>query len=107
MSLMIKGNIMPKSCSECPCISYDEFERAYCCAVDVDNNDIYDEWNTKLPDCPLRILPAKHGRLIDADVLINDLQGLRKLFPSTGMDYIGGVISLVQNTPAIIEAEGL
>lgn len=50
-------------------------------------------------------IPTPHGRLIDADALINDLQSLRKLFPRTGMDYIGGVISLVQNTPAIIEAE--
>ena len=53
----------------------------------------------------LRPLAVPHGRLIDADALIADLQGLRELFPSSNIDYFGGVISLIKNSPAIIEAE--
>lgn len=51
----------------------------------------------------IRPLAVSHGRLIDADALIKDLQGLRELFPSSNIDYFGGVISLVKNSPTIIE----
>lgn len=100
MSIFIKGMEMPKKCFGCPMVSFIG-------TCNVNKNYLIKPLDEegKHPDCPVVKIPAIHGRLIDADVLINDLQGLRKLFPSTGMDYIGGVISLVQNTPTIIEAE--
>lgn len=52
----------------------------------------------------LRPLAVPHGRLIDANALITDLQGLRELFPSNNIDYFGGVISLVKNSPTIIKS---
>lgn len=108
MNIIIKGMDMPGSCDRCKFICSARVVRnttlpGYVCALG--DFDI-DDYRLRHKDCPLSEIPTPHGRLIDADVLINDLQGLRKLFPSTGMDYIGGVISLVQNTPAIIEAEG-
>jgi hypothetical protein len=55
--------------------------------------------------CETSEVSEPHGRLIDADALIKDLQGLRELFPSNNIDYFGGVISLIKNSPTIIETE--
>ena len=55
--------------------------------------------------CEASEVSEPHGRLIDADALIKDLQGLRELFPSSNIDYFGGVISLVKNSPTIIETK--
>lgn len=69
MSILIKGMVMPKSCTDCPL-----FESKYhyhgCHAVPKSFNDI-DMWNfvgDRPTWCPLIELPP-HGRLIDADAL--------------------------------------
>ena len=101
MSLLIKGMDMPKKDAGVSCRLYPykdgtaQFTQYGRTPFDQPDNHYFTAVE----------IPKPHGRLIDADALINDLQGLGKLFPSTGMNYIGGVISLVQNTPAIIEAE--
>lgn len=96
MSILIKGMEMPKNCDDCFFI-----ERGYpdwCSLPQITNGE--DEINDtkKRPDwCPLVELPEKHGRLIDADAMIDLWKGCR----------IDGYIEPLLNVrPTIIEAEG-
>lgn len=64
MSVFVKGMEMPKNCWDCD--------------IDLPNCDLWcaldDEDDDKIPeDCPLVELPEHHGRLIDADKLIEEL----------------------------------
>ena len=66
MSIIIPGMEMPKNCWECPCFVSD----GWFCNLDDECRDVYDgrpDW------CPLIELPPKHGRLIDADKLMRDV----------------------------------
>ena len=70
MSVLIKGMKMPKSCESCPCKTADAFGGIGCQAtgyipIRKVNQDRPD-------DCPLSEVPP-HGRLIDADVMAEDL----------------------------------
>ena len=105
MSVIIKGMKLPKSCDSCDLIQFDDEGLEAHCPLSP-----YYRWCGTPPDyrpegCRLERIPTPHGRLIDADALIKDLQGLRELFPSSNIDYFGGVISLVKNSPTIVEAE--
>ena len=60
MSVLIKGMKMPKSCNSCP------FQFRNCI---IPFNPFSEE---RHPDCPLSDVPS-HGRLIDADVMAEDL----------------------------------
>ena len=78
MSILIKGMAMPKNCMECPIV------------VCLKTKD----------DCPL-ISVHPHGRLIDADAILNDkgmgtqIAGWGKMYHETVIEY----------APTIIEAE--
>lgn len=73
MSLLIKGESMPDSCSVCPlmhdngcCITgYQWISRTY---IDIN----FDSTKKRLKDCPLVEIKS-HGDLIDRDVLKQDL----------------------------------
>ncbi len=72
MSILIKGMEMPKNCIECPCGH--ETEGAFWdeCSVlareyEKDADSVRPNW------CPLVELPP-HGRLIDADKLMRDIE---------------------------------
>lgn len=102
MSLVDKGASVPRCCDGCKYCSGD-FDGYWC--------DRLHKWldipirSKKDKECPIVEIPTPHGKLVDADALIEDLQGLRVLFPNNGMDYFGGVISVIQNAPSIIEKE--
>lgn len=70
MSVVVKGVDFPKTCGEC------EFNyNCFCCQITnrrFYDNEEFEPFIQKLDDCPLIELP-KHGRLIDADALKNDL----------------------------------
>ena len=68
MSVLIKGMEMPTCCCVCPCFN-DEY--CYCQAADKDLGSVLID--RRHPDCPLIEVPL-HGRLIDADELIEDLE---------------------------------
>lgn len=72
MGVYIKGMDMPKSCNDCALL-YD------CFACMLLGKDI--DWGTsdkeRLPDCPLVEVKEPHGRLIDADALIESNKYLR------------------------------
>lgn len=69
MGVYIKGMEMPKSCSVCQLMVTVEYEEI--CSQTGEYVCQYD----RADDCPLVLVPT-HGRLIDADALINALQEL-------------------------------
>lgn len=100
MSVIVKGMEPPENCCECDFNSGLCFpERHYYCEcpssatrgmniTDAVDNDI------KHPDCPISSLPKKHGRLIDAEELIETAE-----FYETEMD-------IKNHSKTVIEAEG-
>lgn len=114
MSVLIKGMGMPLTCSECR-LAYDFMM----CGVTgnrwYDQNNIdasFDSNNARLPDCPLREIPEKHGDLIDRSAL--SLRWKLKMIEEREIQIYGGTswgvagcIAAIDGTSAIIEAEGV
>lgn len=111
MSILIKGMGMPKSCvyrenghlMTCPLYDSDR----YCKAL---NTETSHRENEKLSNCPL--VPIQpHGRLIDADALI---EALARMVPwaiadptsNTFLDGLSAAYKAIQTAPTVIEAEG-
>lgn len=126
MSVMIKGMEMPKSCYK-----FIDGEPKYCPFLDADDDcvillkkGIYTEttWEDQYSKCPLVELPTPHGRLIDADALIHELEYDIELearyldnFDGTHTERITSevnkkifetAIEILQKASTIIEAEG-
>ena len=87
MSVLIKNMEMPNSCSQCEfCLDglrNDHDEICTGCMVMPDDSpwgcgyleiDGIDHTKQRMYFCPLVALPEKHGRLIDADALADDLE---------------------------------
>ena len=123
MSVLIKGMKMPESCSRCELVG--------------DGSDAVFSWSCpfvgeiykigrltkgRLDDCPLVEIPTPHGRLIDSDALIDELEYDIELearyldnFDGTHTERITSevnkkifetAIEILQKAPTIIEAEG-
>ena len=81
MSILIKGMEMPTSCMDCPFKGFDRVGgRGNICTIDdsITLHAVLDGLDVKfvrMGDCPLVPVPS-HGRLIDADALLNELQEL-------------------------------
>ena len=98
MGIYVKGMRMPRSCFECKLDLRTDVCQAFC------------EWNAehpysirgkdRLPDCPLVEVPEPHGRLVDADVLMNVYT--KHEFSSD----MGDAMEVLDNFPTVIEAEG-
>lgn len=85
MSVLIKGMEMPQDCIECMRIElWNVFE---CDVSDVEEGQ-------RLLSCPLVEVPTPHGRLIDADALLEH---------KTDHDMIS--THLIYNAPTVIERE--
>lgn len=116
---------MPKDCPMCPFANYDMFNTFSGCNITsgkrwaVKNDKDYAESSTRPDWCPLIEVPEPHGRLIDADALINEfkiLQSGREIF---GMELDSSFLSsgqelstewycvedAIEDAPTIIEAE--
>lgn len=115
MGIFIKDIDMPKDCMGCPCrhdveLNYSGSIVESYCPIIKDMPDIPNTVENKLHDCPIIELPKKHGRLIDADELI---QKLRNYHPTiTFMDktynlraVINDVEEIISKLQTIIEAE--
>ena len=97
MSILIKGVEMSKNCDKCKFFAW-KLGVGQHCAVDdritfhatIDGMDVAYERNG---NCPLVEVPP-HGRLIDADALMNSLP----------MEY-PSVVMAISSAPTIIEAE--
>ena len=92
MSVVVLGMEMPDNCEDC----FAYWRNAYCTISNVQKGR-KDMQNL----CPLRPLPEKHGRLIDADALMRDV---RKNSESYFADDFAH--QWVDYPPTIIEAEG-
>lgn len=81
MSVIVMGAELPKGYDDCWYLQCDSWKDCY--------------KNGMRNDCPLRPLPEKHGRLIDAD----ELEDVFYRFHSQSAGY-------VQEAETIVEAEG-
>ena len=115
MSVLIKGMIMPKDCRECPLQVYHSGTgRTWCYPADKLLAKNYRPIPFDgIPDwCPPVELPEKHGRLIDADALMNIFADrLVKVSGRYGIDSavagaVSGAMKLLDVQPTVIEAEG-
>ena len=94
MSVIVKGMEMPKSCASCRmAVCFADTGRAKCYAT---LSYIDPERGKRSYDCPLRPLPEKHGRLIDADAMKRVWMGAR---------IDGDIGMLLDARPTIVEAE--
>ena len=108
MAIYIKGVEMPKDCDLCPFQKYSGYEIQpfwYCLftGLKIDHSLVPSGNN-----CPLVYIPEPHGRLIDADVLFEDLKEIlpwsfetekeRRLY-----DQIDTFKLLIEEVPTVIE----
>ena len=93
MSLIVKGMEMPTSCASCRmAVCFADTGRAKCYAT---LSYIDPERGKRSYDCPLRPLPEKHGRLIDAT------EATRRSLERTGKRLLA-----IDTAPTVVEAEG-
>lgn len=91
MSILIKGMEMPTSCHECVA-GY-----GGCCYVAPAESDGICPDHDRADFCPLIPVP-EHGRLIDADALLNDkgvgtqIAGWGKMYHETAIEYAPTII---------------
>ena len=98
---------MPKCCVDCPCF----YDFISCQALFDGTDDFsmsgFDEYKMRLPNCPLVEVPTPHGRLIDADAII-EVQMYDEMYEEWSVktmtvdDYLADAADL---PPTIIEAE--
>ena len=102
MSYICKGNI-PKNCSKCP-------QRTLYHGINVclaaDKMKVSTSNKSRHENCLLIEIPTPHGRLIDADELIEKLERHRDMCGDIEIQYgIDMAIRILNNTPTIIDAE--
>lgn len=83
---------MPKTCEVCPCN-----DDSWRCGATGEYFDYDDMYERRCADCPLVEVPAPHGRLIDADALINELAS----------EHVGGLEAIKKYTNADTWTAGL
>lgn len=71
MSVYIKGMDMPKRCAECTFETLFSDDMHYCAVEEIAKEiPTEDYWECRPSFCPMSEVPEPHGRLIDADELI-------------------------------------
>jgi len=80
MSVIIKGYDAVNYCNECE-FSFPQFRgdfstaMNYCCSLK--DKVCHNEYYQKPEDCPIIPLPEKHGRLVDADKIIESMDEMK------------------------------
>ena len=105
MSVCVKGMYLPPNCYFCP-MTNDGF---YLCKANNPYKQLEDDCEERRPNwCPLIEVPEPHGRLIDADAVIDlvmqycpDDDGLCS---KAGAD-LRELLDEIENLPTIIPAE--
>ena len=111
MSVLIKGMKMPENCLECKIKAWEERYNVYVCPFG-GILELSCLANGRRDECPLVELPEKHGRLIDADALMDIFADrLAKVSVRYGVDSavagaVSGAMKLLDVQPTVIEAEG-
>lgn len=118
MSVLIKGMEMPSECRKCFMMDYAMTGETYC---EVNGKTLAESYRPiefdGRPDwCPLVELPEKHGRLIDADTIMeqwgldkatkyrNETAEQQHFSYSTMTMY--EIADILDDAPVVIEAEG-
>ena len=103
MSVVVKGMETPKNCVDC------YLER---CGICIPTGKVMSmSWERRLDDCPLVELPEKHGRLIDADALMDIFADrLVKISERYGTHSavagaVSGAMKLLDIQPTVLEKE--
>ena len=115
MSILIKGHKMPKGCASC---DYPYFDEGYdlddynwfCPFVDAPIDEYTGDENKRAPFCPLVEIPP-HGRLIDADKLIEQCEPWKEteeqddlaMMWNDGIDCC--INEIKHHAPTVIESE--
>ena len=100
MSVIVKGMEMPENCMSCPFPSVGvDWYYCYCPGVDGKAYD-FEQSKTVPDDCPLIALPDKHGRLVDADAMCNDLATVDPRY-ETMIDWC---IRVTEAQPTLVES---
>jgi hypothetical protein len=108
MTVLVKGMKMPQSCYYCG-LSDTSFIN---CVAFEKSIVLEDDCEERRPDwCPLDEFPDKHGRLVDADEIMNDIcnsiNQMTKIGIAVDGNYLWGKLNdALDNAPTIIEAEG-
>ena len=106
MSVLIDMD-MPKVCNECPfCCNPSYFAYAWCELLQ-QHFDMDESYNKVADFCPITEVPTPHGRLIDADKL---LEKAYWDYNEATHDYNNiKVVSEydIDDAPTVIEAEGI
>ena len=100
MSLLIKGLNIPKNCLLCPCCVGEGLgmgRQHYCQVID-DEPCVSETYRPK--NCPLVGIPTPHGRLIDADKL---MQWIEHVYGDK--DIIKFITDDIKRQPTIVEAD--
>lgn len=109
MSIIIKGMEMPGDCAMCPMChrAFDGNETRIACYVKAKwawEDDGRPDW------CPLVEIPTPHGRLIDADAVIDELARAIPYFiddsvTSAYVEGLGRAKIEIEDAKTVIEAE--
>lgn len=103
MSVLVKGMEMPENCRECPFENYYSDTGKTVCMASLRVLAIgfgVISFDGRHSSCPLVALPDHHGRLVDADELIEDVDG-----DLTDSIAEGRAIEKIMEAPTIVESE--
>lgn len=101
MSVIVKGMEMPANCRSC---DFSDYEGRFCKVANVFIPMVGKSWF-----CPLVELPEKHGRLIEADSLKDQLDYyIREAGWDTKTNRVLGWVKdeFIDSEQTIVEAEG-
>lgn len=98
MSVLIRGMKIPKSCGVC---IFDDY--GHCIMTKRYSGGSATHGRASF--CPLVGLPEKHGRLIDADVIVNAMNDM-KVEGEVFVTAVNYVKLIMNDADTIIEAEG-
>ena len=104
-AVIVKGMEMPEKCGLCDLF---HAESPMHCTVVKGHKTVGAPYGIPRPEwCPLVALPDHHGRLVDADALIEQMEADAEHMdePYARMIY-SAAISDVRHAPTIVEAEG-
>lgn len=107
MSIVVKDMEIPESCRECPFENYYSDTGKTVCMASLRVLAIgfgIISFDGRHSSCPIVALPDKHGRLVDADAIVNAMNDMNvggEVFV-TAVEYV----KLIMNdADAIVEAE--
>lgn len=98
MSIYIKNAKVPECCAECSFDTLFSDDVHYCTVEEILTEDYRDYWECRPLFCPLIEVSEPHGRLIDADALIEDFNKLNEWLD---LDEEAEIVSLINNAPTV------